>query len=53
QVRDGVLMPEGDGNWDVLRYPGQNRFLNVLVCLKWWRRAMDAHRTRGSRWWQM
>ncbi|KAF8170526.1 hypothetical protein K438DRAFT_1982673 [Mycena galopus ATCC 62051] len=26
----------GEGDWDVLRYPGQNGFLNVLMCLKSW-----------------
>ncbi|KAJ7896242.1 hypothetical protein B0H14DRAFT_2171210, partial [Mycena olivaceomarginata] len=27
----------GDGPWGALDLPSPNRFLNVLVCLKWWR----------------
>ncbi|KAF8142758.1 hypothetical protein K438DRAFT_1634873 [Mycena galopus ATCC 62051] len=41
RVRDGELVQMGDGNWDVLRCPGQNGFLNILVCLKWWFLRMD------------
>ncbi|KAJ7710205.1 hypothetical protein B0H16DRAFT_1256854, partial [Mycena metata] len=27
------------GGWEGLRRPGQNGFLNVVVCLRWWRVA--------------
>jgi hypothetical protein len=27
----------GDGNWDVMRYPGVNGFLSIVAALKWWR----------------
>ncbi|KAJ7804573.1 hypothetical protein B0H14DRAFT_3486062 [Mycena olivaceomarginata] len=27
----------GDGSWGALNLPGPNGFLNVLMCLKWWR----------------
>ncbi|KAJ7195541.1 hypothetical protein GGX14DRAFT_376999 [Mycena pura] len=30
-----------DGDWGVLKCPGQNGFLNVIICLKWWRAAME------------
>ncbi|KAJ7030750.1 hypothetical protein C8F04DRAFT_906787, partial [Mycena alexandri] len=39
RVSNGELLREGDGSWDVLRCPGQNGFLNVVVCLRWWRLA--------------
>ncbi|KAJ7936008.1 hypothetical protein B0H13DRAFT_1589931 [Mycena leptocephala] len=41
RAADGNLAKEGDGSWDVLRCPGQNGFLNVIICLKWWRTHMD------------
>ncbi|KAJ7894478.1 hypothetical protein B0H14DRAFT_2198429, partial [Mycena olivaceomarginata] len=41
RMRDGELLREGDGGWDVLRCPGQNGFLNIIVCLKWWRSSME------------
>ncbi|KAJ7201972.1 hypothetical protein B0H12DRAFT_967131, partial [Mycena haematopus] len=31
---------EEAGPWICLDYHGQNGFLNVLMCLKWWRDAM-------------
>ncbi|KAJ7797407.1 hypothetical protein B0H14DRAFT_2619019 [Mycena olivaceomarginata] len=31
RMRDGELLREGDGGWDVLRCPGQNGFLNIIV----------------------
>ncbi|KAJ6451872.1 hypothetical protein C8R47DRAFT_1229656 [Mycena vitilis] len=34
---DETLKREEDGPWDVLRVPGPNAFLNVLICLKWWK----------------
>jgi hypothetical protein len=40
-LRNGNLVREGDGCWDVLRCPGQNGFLNIIICLKWWRMHMD------------
>jgi hypothetical protein len=41
RVREGELVQAGEGSWDVLRCPGQNGFLNVLICLKWWRGEME------------
>ncbi|KAJ7753864.1 hypothetical protein B0H16DRAFT_1316731, partial [Mycena metata] len=29
------------GPWTSIDIPGPNGFLNVLMCLKWWREAMD------------
>ncbi|KAJ7845161.1 hypothetical protein B0H14DRAFT_2358273, partial [Mycena olivaceomarginata] len=34
-------MPRTDGDWASLDLPGPNGFLNVLVCLKWWRERLD------------
>ncbi|KAJ7888051.1 hypothetical protein B0H14DRAFT_2562434 [Mycena olivaceomarginata] len=31
----------GDGSWDVLKCPGQNRLLNVVITLKWWHGSME------------
>ncbi|KAJ7705147.1 hypothetical protein B0H16DRAFT_1254351, partial [Mycena metata] len=36
RLRDGDLVRDSSGSWDVLRCPGQNGFLNVVICLKWW-----------------
>lgn len=41
RVSDGELQQKDDGPFDALRYPGQNGFLNVIACLKWWYLAMD------------
>ncbi|KAJ6630398.1 hypothetical protein B0H10DRAFT_1939157 [Mycena sp. CBHHK59/15] len=41
RVSNGVLGRDGDGNWDDLRCPGQNGFLNVIMCLKWWHAALE------------
>ncbi|KAF8184270.1 hypothetical protein K438DRAFT_1549628, partial [Mycena galopus ATCC 62051] len=41
RVRDGELKQVGDGSWDDLRCPGQNGFLNIIVCLKWWHLGME------------
>jgi hypothetical protein len=41
RMRDRELLREGDSGWDVLRCPGQNGFLNIIVCLKWWRSSME------------
>ncbi|KAJ7224535.1 hypothetical protein GGX14DRAFT_557398 [Mycena pura] len=30
-----------DDDWDVLRTPGVNRLLSVVICLKWWRQLLD------------
>jgi hypothetical protein len=30
-----------DGDWTLLDLPGPNRFLNVLICLKWWRERLE------------
>ncbi|KAJ7767597.1 hypothetical protein B0H14DRAFT_2402747 [Mycena olivaceomarginata] len=34
-------MPRTDGDWVLLDLPGPNGFLNVLVCLKWWRERLE------------
>ncbi|KAJ7511760.1 hypothetical protein B0H11DRAFT_2214638 [Mycena galericulata] len=34
---NGKLVQEGTGPWTELEFPGPNGFLNVVVCLKWWR----------------
>ncbi|KAJ7354142.1 hypothetical protein DFH08DRAFT_984420, partial [Mycena albidolilacea] len=34
-------MPRTDGDWTLLDLPGPNGFLNVLVCLKWWRERLE------------
>jgi hypothetical protein len=41
RLRGAKLVREGSGSWDVLRCPSQNGFLNVIICLKWWRTQMD------------
>jgi hypothetical protein len=41
-LRDRELLAgEENGMWDSLRCPGQNGFLNVIVCLKWWHSSME------------
>ncbi|KAF8134152.1 hypothetical protein K438DRAFT_1640920, partial [Mycena galopus ATCC 62051] len=47
RVRNGELIQLGDGSWDGLRCPGQNGFLNIIVCLKWWDLCME---TRSDAW---
>ncbi|KAJ7434688.1 hypothetical protein B0H11DRAFT_1628864, partial [Mycena galericulata] len=39
---DGSLSKEEGGSWDNMRAPGANRFLSVIVCLKWWKEAGGA-----------
>ncbi|KAJ6454056.1 hypothetical protein C8R47DRAFT_997431, partial [Mycena vitilis] len=34
---DGRLAREEKGTWDEMAAPGPNGFLNVLICLKWWK----------------
>ncbi|KAJ7429159.1 hypothetical protein B0H11DRAFT_1680357, partial [Mycena galericulata] len=34
---NGKLVQDGAGPWTELEFPGSNGFLNVVVCLKWWR----------------
>ncbi|KAJ7352105.1 hypothetical protein DFH08DRAFT_694112, partial [Mycena albidolilacea] len=34
-------MPRKDGDWTSLDLPGPNGFLNVLICLKWWRERLE------------
>jgi hypothetical protein len=38
---DGRILQEESGAWGALNCPGQNRFLNVIVCLKWWAGVME------------
>ncbi|KAK7029746.1 hypothetical protein R3P38DRAFT_3188605 [Favolaschia claudopus] len=37
----GNELQRGVRDWNSLRCPGQNGFLNVLMCLKWWQGAMS------------
>ncbi|KAJ7714047.1 hypothetical protein DFH07DRAFT_763156 [Mycena maculata] len=46
--RDGELVREGTGRWEALRHPGQNGFLNVLVCLKWWHEKLETDAERDE-----
>ncbi|KAJ7721060.1 hypothetical protein DFH07DRAFT_760629 [Mycena maculata] len=39
--RNGELVREGTGPWKVLRHPGPNGLLNILVCLKWWHGELE------------
>ncbi|KAJ7357930.1 hypothetical protein DFH08DRAFT_622996, partial [Mycena albidolilacea] len=34
-------MAKKTGPWTFMDVPGQNGFLNVLICLKWWRERID------------
>ncbi|KAJ7862676.1 hypothetical protein B0H14DRAFT_2349449, partial [Mycena olivaceomarginata] len=40
-IRDGELQQDGDGSLEELRCPGQNGFLNIIACLKWWWSSME------------
>ncbi|KAJ7713795.1 hypothetical protein B0H16DRAFT_1341044, partial [Mycena metata] len=35
------MKKQATGPWTSMDIPGPNGFLNVLMCLKWWRGAMD------------
>ncbi|KAJ6571545.1 hypothetical protein B0H19DRAFT_935544, partial [Mycena capillaripes] len=35
-----IPMPKQDGSWECMDVPGPNGFLNVLICLKWWRERL-------------
>ncbi|KAJ7840017.1 hypothetical protein B0H13DRAFT_1649828, partial [Mycena leptocephala] len=39
--QDGKPIQQGEGSWSMLSCPGQNGFLNVIVCLKWWYGEME------------
>ncbi|KAF8134663.1 hypothetical protein K438DRAFT_1640780, partial [Mycena galopus ATCC 62051] len=34
-------MAKKNGPWEYMDLPGPNGFLNVLMCLKWWRERLD------------
>jgi hypothetical protein len=36
-AKDGTLKRDGEGSLDMMKVPGANGFLSVLVCLKWWK----------------
>ncbi|KAF8184374.1 hypothetical protein K438DRAFT_1598376, partial [Mycena galopus ATCC 62051] len=38
---NGDLVQNHDGPFDVLKCPGQNGFLSIMVCLKWWHGSME------------
>ncbi|KAJ7236772.1 hypothetical protein C8J57DRAFT_964787, partial [Mycena rebaudengoi] len=38
----GRLERTGEGAWDVLDLGGPNGFLNVLICLWWWRDVLGS-----------
>ncbi|KAJ7030833.1 hypothetical protein C8F04DRAFT_874714, partial [Mycena alexandri] len=39
--KTSLPMEKKNGAWEHMDFPGPNGFLNVLMCLKWWRVAMD------------
>ncbi|KAF7342708.1 hypothetical protein MSAN_02028700 [Mycena sanguinolenta] len=41
RTKERPMKKEGEMTWSCLDIQGQNGFLNVLMCLKWWRDAMD------------
>ncbi|KAF8144423.1 hypothetical protein K438DRAFT_1631811 [Mycena galopus ATCC 62051] len=41
RLKDGDVVRDGDGSFDVMRCPGQNGFLSVIVRLKWWHGSME------------
>ncbi|KAK7054289.1 SERTA domain-containing protein 3 [Paramarasmius palmivorus] len=38
---DGMVMPGGEGSWEVMRLPGKDGFVLVLVALRWWHDLLD------------
>ncbi|KAF7345202.1 hypothetical protein MSAN_01896700 [Mycena sanguinolenta] len=42
RTEERPMKREGEMSWVGMDILGQNGFLNVLMCLKWWRDAMDA-----------
>ncbi|KAJ7732734.1 hypothetical protein DFH07DRAFT_780844 [Mycena maculata] len=45
-----VTLPvfSNEWRWEALRHPGQNGFLNVLVCLKWWHEKLETDAERDE-----
>ncbi|KAJ6513472.1 hypothetical protein C8R45DRAFT_812050, partial [Mycena sanguinolenta] len=41
RTKERPMKKEGEMTWRCMDIQGQNRFLNVLMCLKWWRDVMD------------
>ncbi|KAJ7430083.1 hypothetical protein B0H11DRAFT_1765718 [Mycena galericulata] len=39
---EGELLKGVEGSWGVMECPGQNGFLNILICLKWWGERLDS-----------
>ncbi|KAJ7876167.1 hypothetical protein B0H14DRAFT_2342916, partial [Mycena olivaceomarginata] len=39
-TQERPMKREGGSSWLTLDYHGQNGFLNVLMCLKWWHNAI-------------
>ncbi|KAJ7818595.1 hypothetical protein B0H14DRAFT_2373081, partial [Mycena olivaceomarginata] len=37
------------GSWECLDLPGPNGFLNVLICLKWWRERVETESRSGKK----
>ncbi|KAK7025342.1 SERTA domain-containing protein 3 [Paramarasmius palmivorus] len=39
---EGMVMPGGNGSWEVVRIPGKDGFVLVLVSLRWWCDLLDS-----------
>jgi hypothetical protein len=39
--KTSLPMEKKDGPWAFMDLPGPNGFLNVLICLKWWRERLQ------------
>ncbi|KAJ7601428.1 hypothetical protein DFH06DRAFT_1154134 [Mycena polygramma] len=42
ESRGGALRREEGQDWECLKEPGVNGMYTVLICLKWWKAALDA-----------
>ncbi|KAK7020265.1 SERTA domain-containing protein 3 [Paramarasmius palmivorus] len=38
---EGMIMPGGQGDWEVVRLPGKDGFILALVSLRWWCDLLD------------
>ncbi|KIM80439.1 hypothetical protein PILCRDRAFT_9621, partial [Piloderma croceum F 1598] len=45
---DGRLSQSGEGDWEVLRKPGLNGLLSVIVFLKFWVDAIEQEEVAGG-----
>ncbi|KAJ7200381.1 hypothetical protein GGX14DRAFT_307847, partial [Mycena pura] len=42
RTKERPMKREANSSWGCLDLYSQNGFLNILMCLKWWRDAMEA-----------